>query len=485
MPDQSTLSMNTELKLLLLEDNPADADLIQTLLKRAGLQFSAVVAGDEAEFLAAMKSQGYHAVLADNALPQYSSMEALKLIQKTNPHVAFILVTGTVSEEFAVNIIQQGADDYILKTNLTRLPAALKSAIEKKRSRYEKELAEKEREKEKELSISIVNSLPGIFFLCDRYGNFLRWNRNLEFITGYDNDEINNLTLNLFIENIDSYVHRCFATGYGETEALLIRRDGRRIHYYFTSRVVTFEEKSCLLGVGIDISASKQSALVLKQLNEELLTVSGHLERIREDEQARIAREVHDQLGQMLTGLKMDLSWLRNHSDKNQASVRQRMDEMAALLDDAMRSVKKIASDLRPSVLDDFGLIEGLQWQSREFHKRYDVEVEVIHPEQEIDIDPSVAIGVFRIYQEALTNVARHAEATKVTTTLSYLKDMLTLTVEDNGKGFDTSTVLKSLGLLGMRERAYIMNGQVTIKSEAGKGTTVSVGVPLSDNDNS
>ncbi|MFC0773631.1 hybrid sensor histidine kinase/response regulator [Terrimonas alba] len=478
--------MNTELKLLLLEDNPADADLIQTLLKRAGLQFSAVVAGDEAEFLAAMKSQGYHAVLADNALPQYSSMEALKLIQKTNPHVAFILVTGTVSEEFAVNIIQQGADDYILKTNLTRLPAALKSAIEKKRSRYEKELAEKEREKEKELSISIVNSLPGVFFLCDRYGNFLRWNRNLEFITGYDNDEVSTLTLNFFIEDIDSYVHRCFATGYGETEALLIRRDGRRIHYYFTSRVVTFEEKSCLLGVGIDISASKQSALVLKQLNEELLTVSGHLERIREDEQARIAREVHDQLGQMLTGLKMDLSWLRNHNDsKNQASVRQRMDEMAALLDDAMRSVKKIASDLRPSVLDDFGLIEGLHWQSREFHKRYGVEVEVIHPEQEIDIDPSVAIGVFRIYQEALTNVARHAEATKVTTTLSYLKDILTLTVEDNGKGFDTSMVLKSLGLLGMRERAYIMNGQVTIKSEAGKGTTVSVGVPLSDNDKS
>ena len=157
--------MNTELKLLLLEDNPADADLIQTLLKRAGLQFSAVVAGDEAEFLAAMKREGYHAVLADNALPQYSSMEALKLIRKTNPNVAFILVTGTVSEEFAVNIIQQGADDYILKTNLTRLPAALQSAIEKKKIRYEKELAEKEREKEKELSISIVNSLPGVFFL--------------------------------------------------------------------------------------------------------------------------------------------------------------------------------------------------------------------------------------------------------------------------------------------------------------------------------
>ena len=475
--------MSTELKLLLLEDNPADADLIQTLLKRAGLQFSAVVAGDEAEFLAAMKREGYHAVLADNALPQYSSMEALKLIRKTNPNVAFILVTGTVSEEFAVNIIQQGADDYILKTNLTRLPAALQSAIEKKKIRYEKELAEKEREKEKELSISIVNSLPGVFYLCDRYGNFLRWNKNLEFITGYGDDEVSNLTLNFLVEDIDSYVQRCFATGYGETEALLIRRDGKRMHYYFTSRVVTFEERSCLLGVGIDISASKQSALLLKQLNEELLSVSGHLERIREEEQARIAREVHDQLGQMLTGLKMDLSWLRKHSDPTAVSIQNRINEMASMLDDALRSVKKIASDLRPSLLDDFGLIEGLQWHSGEFSKRFGIEVEVLFPEDEKDIDPSITIGVFRIYQEVLTNVARHAEATKVTTTLTYVKDLLTLTIEDNGKGFDNTLQRKSLGLLGMRERAYIMNGQVMIDTRIGQGTRISVEVPLSKNE--
>jgi len=113
--------MNTELKLLLLEDNPADAELIQKLLQRSGMQFDATVASDEKEFLKAMDEKKFDAVLADNALPQYSSIEALKLIRKKDPGVAFILVTGTVSEEFAVNIIQQGADDYILKTNLTHL----------------------------------------------------------------------------------------------------------------------------------------------------------------------------------------------------------------------------------------------------------------------------------------------------------------------------------------------------------------------------
>ena len=164
---------------------PQDAELLQTILKRAGLQFKGVVASDEVEFLQAMMTNEYHAVLADNALPQYSSLEALKMIRTTNPHVAFILVTGTVSEEFAVKIIQQGADDYILKTNLTRLPSAITNAIEKKRIERQKEIAEKETEKEKELSLSIINSLPGIFYLCESNGKFLRWNKNFERISGY------------------------------------------------------------------------------------------------------------------------------------------------------------------------------------------------------------------------------------------------------------------------------------------------------------
>src|SRR5260221_14036603 len=117
--------MDTGLKLLLLEDNPDDAELIQQLLKRSGMQFSAEVVSDEKEFLKALNTNNFDAVLADNALPQYSSMEALHMIKQKNPFTAFILVTGTVSEEFAVNIIRQGADDYILKTNLTRLSSAI------------------------------------------------------------------------------------------------------------------------------------------------------------------------------------------------------------------------------------------------------------------------------------------------------------------------------------------------------------------------
>ena len=478
--------MNIPLKLLLLEDDPTDAELIQRLLQRAGLQFQAVVASDEKEFLEAMKGNGYHAVLADNALPQYSSMEALKLIRATNPHVAFILVTGTVSEEFAVNIIQQGADDYILKTNLTRLPAAVTNAIAKKRIQYEKEIAVKEMEKEKELSISIINSLPGIFYLCDKDGKFLRWNKNLERISGYPASAISRMSIEYFFTGDDKdhfheYMKKSFANGYGEMESLLVTKDEKKIPYYFTCTAVSFENKDCLIGAGLDISASKQSETALKQLNEELHSVSAHLERIREEEQARIAREVHDQLGQQLTGLKMDVSWLQKKCDEKtgMAEMNDRLKEMAGMLDEAVRAVRKVASDLRPSILDDFGLIQALDWHGIEFSKRAGITVQFRHPEDELIINADITIGLFRIYQEVLTNVARHAEAKNITTILACLPDHLLLTITDDGKGFDTNKKQKSLGLLGMRERAYIIGGTVTVNSAPGIGTTVIVSVPL------
>jgi len=478
--------MDKELKLLFLEDDPMDAELLQRLLQRAGLQFQAVVASDENEFLEAMKSNGYHAVLADNALPQYSSMEALKLIRATNPHVAFILVTGTVSEEFAVRIIQQGADDYILKTNLTRLPSAITNAIEKKRIQREKEMAEKEIEKEKELSISIINSLPGIFYLCDSYGKFLRWNKNFERISGYNASEISKMTVEYFITGgakdfADNYLAESFATGYGETEAIFVTKNAKKIPYYFTSKAVNFEQKECLICVGLDISASKQTETELKEVNEELRNVSGHLERIREEEQARIAREVHDQLGQQLTGLKMDISWLQKNGAVKAGTDewKDKVKEIEEMLDEAVLTVRKIASDLRPSLLDDFGLVEALEWHSDEFSKRSGIDIYFNHPGSGIKTDPAITIGLFRIYQEALTNVARHAEAKKIITSLGFWDDQLSLTITDDGNGFDSNKKEKSLGLLGMKERAYIMGGTLTITSEEGTGTRVTVIVPL------
>jgi two-component system sensor histidine kinase UhpB len=483
---KSRMSMNQELKLLLLEDDPNDAELIQRLLQRAGMKFKAIVASDADEFMSAMREEGFHAVLADNALPQYSSIEALKLIRTTNPHVAFILVTGTVSEEFAVNIIQQGADDYILKTNLTRLPAAISNAITKKRMQRDKELAEKEIENEKELSGSIINSLPGIFYFCDIDGKFLRWNKNFEKISGYSIEDIGRMLPEHFFsgkdrQNVRRFIKDVFFKGQGEMEVNLMTRNMQEICYYFTGMAVAFEKKNCLICVGLDISASKQSEKDLKRLNEELRTVSANMEKIREEEQARIAREIHDQLGQQLTGLKMDLSWVRDKMGKNisQDKLMEKLNEMSVMMDEAVVTIRKVASDLRPSILDHFGLVEALEWQSKEFTKRSGIPVHFTDQTGQMIFSPLLAIGIYRIYQEALTNIARHADAKNVRSSLDLLPDLLVFRISDDGKGFNTRDTKKTLGVLGMKERAYMVGGNLNIESDTGKGTTIIITVPI------
>lgn len=469
--------MNSELKILILEDNPADAVLVQLMLKRNGLQFTAVVAGDEYEFLTAINASSFDVVLADNALPQYSSLEALNIVREKSPHVAFILVTGTVSEEFAVNIIQLGADDYILKSNLIRLPAAINKAIERKRIQRENEM-------EKDLSDSIINSLPGVFYLIDKNRKYLRWNRNMELLSGYSAKEIAEMQPGDFFEEdrkeyVEAWISEVFTNGSSEIETTFISKNGDHIAYYFTGMVTEFNEEECLIGIGFDITERIRAEKELIRINQELRNVSKHLERIREEEQARIAREVHDQLGQQITGMKLILARFKNAintelSKEDRLLLVQKMDEQ---MDETIAIVRKIASDLRPPLLDDLGLVEALDWVSREFMQKTGIEVKFSGPEEETEFDPMVAIGLYRIYQEALTNVARHAEAKGVFTLLEVIDHEITLTITDDGKGFDSRKKQYSLGLLGMQERANIIGGTIAIISQKGRGTRVRVRV--------
>ncbi len=477
--------MIRELKLLLLEDDPADAELIQRLLRQSGLSFKARIAGDEKEFLEAIKDNGYDAVLADNALPQYSSMEALKMIRFKNPDSAFILVTGTVSEEFAVTILQQGADDYILKTNLTRLPAAITKAVEKKRLRKEMVQAEENSKKEKELSDSIINSLPGIFYLYDQQGKLVRCNNNFRMVTGYSNREILNMAPEDFFEpgqrkHITRWIQSVYSLGFAETESLLLTKDGKMIPYYFSGSAILYGDQACLIVIGLDITERKDKERDLQLLNEQLRSLSARHQHIREEEQKRIAREIHDQLGQQITGLKMDVAGLKEkvRTQIKPILVGQKLDGISKYLDEMVVSIRKIAEDLRPSILDDIGLGATLEWQSSEFAKRSGIPVNFSNETVDLAIDPSVATGLFRIFQETLTNIARHSAAKLVTVYMTVTPEkQLLLSISDDGKGFDINDQQKSLGLLGMKERASMMSGTLEIQSKPGQGTKVIVTV--------
>lgn len=224
----------------------------------------------------------------------------------------------------------------------------------------------------------------------------------------------------------------------------------------------------------------------LRGSREQLRRLAAHLQSVREEERTRISREIHDGLGQALTGLKMDLSWLARKRDENQTSagrnsLREKTKSMSGVVDRIIQTVRTISTELRPGVLDYLGLAAAIEWQVHEFQKRTATKCQLSLPTEEIPIDGTCSTAMFRIFQETLTNIARHAHSTKVKINLEEKDGSAILEVADNGRGIRQSNLSdpKSLGLLGMRERALLLGGEVSIRRNDGEGTTVIVRIPL------
>jgi two-component system sensor histidine kinase UhpB len=233
-------------------------------------------------------------------------------------------------------------------------------------------------------------------------------------------------------------------------------------------------------GLVFDDTQGRLAQLEIERSREELRALSRHLQTVREEEKARIAREVHDELGSTLTALKMDLDLLGEKLRDAPEAVRQKRAAMDKLVDAAVAATRRIVTDLRPSILDDLGLSAALQWQAAEFAKHTDTNVHVDATANDHQPSRDVALAVFRIFQETLTNVARHAKATEVWVNLGGTADAFVLQIRDNGVGLSTEDLGKpdSHGLRGMRERAQQVGGDVTVSSQPGSGTTVVISVP-------
>ncbi len=233
-------------------------------------------------------------------------------------------------------------------------------------------------------------------------------------------------------------------------------------------------------------SALRESEEHLKSSRAQLRNLTAHLQSAREAERTHLAREIHDELGQYLTGLKMDVAALeelihQQGAEEERLSLLRKVHAMSQLLDTTVQSVRKIASELRPAVLDSLGLLAAIEWQAEEFQRRTEIRCECFLITDELQLDRDSATAVFRILQESLTNVMRHAEATRVTITFEQETGGYFMEIKDDGKGLQASDLDKasSFGVLGMKERAHLFGGSVTIHGEPGKGTTVVVKIPL------
>jgi signal transduction histidine kinase len=263
----------------------------------------------------------------------------------------------------------------------------------------------------------------------------------------------------------------------------IVRSDGavRTVHTAGEVVVDTQGRSLALAGAGQDITERKQIEDELHRSREELRRLAARLEGAREGERARMAREIHDELGGMLTGLKMDVARLRRGSANAEPRTAERLESLTSGIDDAIQTVRRIASDLRPAVLDDFGLVAAMEWQLNDFVRRSGLQSSWTSAADSAALPRENTTAVFRVFQESLTNIARHAEATHVDVAVEARDGWLLLRVADNGRGITPEQTLgaHSLGLAGMRERMAALGGSVEITGSPGVGTTVVVRVPL------
>jgi PAS domain S-box-containing protein len=266
-----------------------------------------------------------------------------------------------------------------------------------------------------------------------------------------------------------------------DTEAIVVSRNGRRIPVHIKHSVTRVGDRTIVQGLFRDISEQKRAEAALVELNQKLRALSDHLQTVQERERLAMARDIHDEIGQSLTVLKLDLEWIGHRLLTNESAVRERVNEMRSNIEQLTSAVQRIAADLRPPLLDSLGLAAAIDWQVAEFGRRSGIECFVMLNEEIDPLEPQLATAVMRIVQEGLTNILRHARATEVSVSLCRRDGQLVLEIGDNGRGIRSEEIEspQAYGLMGMQERARICRGELAVRGAEGGGTLLRLTVPL------
>ena len=351
----------------------------------------------------------------------------------------------------------------------------------------------KRAEAERAQLAAIVRSSDDAIIAETLDGIILSWNQGAARIYGYTAEEIVGCPISRLIPSDHpdelSGILQKLARGehLDHYETTRVRKDGQRIDVSLTISPIR-DGAGNISGASIiarDTTERNRVEDATRQSQQQLRALSAHLQTIREEERTRIAREIHDQLGQVLTGLKMELSLLEESWSDSAPRDARTLNERAfqrlrSLVDGSLRTVRKIATELRPMMLDNLGLSAAIEWQAEEFLKISGIPCEVSLPEDEMSLDRDTSTALFRILQESLTNIVRHAKASRVSVHLSKENHITVLQVQDNGVGIPAHLIAgsASFGLLSMKERALMLGGTVEVMSGRGAGTTVVVRVP-------
>ncbi len=466
------MSGNTPSLILVVDDEPSNVALMRAVLRSAGHEV--VSAQDGATALQSARALRPQLILLDVMMPDidgYTLCGQLKADESTR-QIPIIFVTGRDDVEAEARGFALGAADYIVKP--ISVPVVL--------ARVGTHLALYGQRRHLEgMFRDVMEFAPDAFILSDAQGRIVQINARAEQVFGYRRQELQGRPADMLqparCHSPESGPNRSLTEGVG---VLCLRKDGSEFPADVNVSPMSTNRGQLWMAVVRDVSERQQAQTELAESRQRLRELGAQNEAAREAERKHIAREVHDELGQVLTALRMELSLLDMRYGALAPALTTQTGTMKALVDHAIQGVRDVVGNLRPAALD-MGLVPAIKWLCSEFSSRNAIPCVLHAPDDAVDLDDARAVVVFRIVQESLTNVSRYARANQVDITLENRGDALWIEVRDDGQGFDAAAVARtrSFGLLGMRERAIALGGHLEIDSHPGNGTTIRVAIPI------
>jgi PAS domain S-box-containing protein len=478
--------MPRELKILIVEDVPADADAIERELRSQSIRFSARRLETRAAFLAELEAFQPDVILSDFTLPEFDALEALNLLQTSSWDAPFILVTGTRSEEVAVECIRHGADDYILKASLTRLPSSIRNALRKKEAEREKMRTEAALRHSEEQFRLITENSRDLISLIDLDGHFLYASPSYYSGLGYTPESLAGTDSFALVHPDDRAAlrqiwHDALQAREGRTTEFRVRNSAGECRVLEASGNWIFDasgrpQRSVI--VSRDVTKRKETESALRSLPRLIRDA-------QEAERRRVARELHDSVVQILSSVKFRMQSVEETLAKGDPDTHLQAAKAGGLLEKAIHEVRRISRNLRPSELDDLGLAPAVRSLCAEFQERTGLPVGLAWEEVPEALPDDLELNLYRIIQEALANIERHAQPRRVDLAMSRSGPLLHLVIRDDGRGLDredsqeTKRKSPGMGLVDIRERAAMMGGVCALSSRPGQGLELTLEIPL------
>jgi len=476
------------LHVLYAEDVPADAELALHELKKAGYEVKAVLVDTLPQFAEELRGGPYDVILADYRLKGWTGLAALEHLQEKGLDIPFILVTGTLGDELAVECIKKGAADYVLKDSLVRLPAAVKRALEEKGLREGRRRAEEALRVTNEKLRALIQASPVAILMLDREGKVQLWNPAAERLFGWTAEEALGRPMPFVPSDKREESHELQARvwrgeSFAGVELERRRKDGTAIHVSLSAAPLYDAAGVVIGGMAAVADVSER-----KRAEEQLRELSGRLLQVQDEERRRLARELHDTVAQALAAMVLNLSRFQEPEAVLDPEVQRVLMSSLGIAEQCAREVRTLTYLLHPPLLEELGLGSALRGYVEGFTERSGIQVELEVPPVELRFPAEVELALFRVAQESLANVHRHSSSARARIRLRAENGELRLEICDEGRGVAPSVLEKferggagaglGVGLAGMRERLRQLGGRLEVRAEK-PGTCVRALLPL------